>query len=69
MTIIDQIPDVLLWLIRAGVATRLVYCLIRMAADGDDAAMYKRRMRNALIFYAIAESAMGLKDIIISVFS
>lgn len=69
MSIVDQIPAVLLWLIRAGAAFRLTYCLFRLIGADEDASMYKRRAKNVLIFYAIAEGAMALKDIIISVFS
>lgn len=69
MSIVDQIPAVLLWLIRAGAAFRLTYCLVRLIGADDDAPLYKRRIKNVLFFYAIAESAMALKDIIISVFS
>lgn len=69
MSIVDQIPAVLLWLIRAGTAFRVTYCLVRLIGADDEAPMYKKRIRNLLIFYAIAETALALKDIIISVFS
>lgn len=66
MDLVDQISAVLLNLIRAGAIFRLVYCMFRLISTEDEAATYKKRARNVVIFYLIAELIWQFKDLIIS---
>ena len=65
MDLVNQISLVLIDLIRVGAVFRLVYCLFRLISAEDEAATYKKRARNVVIFYIIAELIFQLKDIII----
>ena len=65
MDAVNQISQVLIDIIRVGAVFRLVYCLFRMISAEDEQAMYKKRARNVVIFYIIAETIFQLKDILI----
>jgi hypothetical protein len=65
MTIIDDVSKAVVWLIRAGAAFRLCYCLFRMISADDDSAMYKRRAKNIIVFYIIAECVWVIKELTI----
>ena len=69
MTIIDDVSKAVVWLIRAGAAFRLSYCLFRMISADDDSAMYKRRAKNTIVFYIIAECVWIIKDMIIKYYA
>ena len=69
MDAVNEISKVLINLIRAGAVFRLVYCLFRMVAAEDEQAMFKKRTRNVIIFYVIAELIFQLKDMIIGYYT
>ncbi|MCX7748230.1 MAG: mercury transporter [Clostridia bacterium] len=66
MDLLKQLADAIVILIRVGAAFRLVYCLVRMGMNEEESAMYKRRAKNSVVFYIIAESIWQLKEIILS---
>ena len=68
MQYIDDISKVVIILIRAGAACRVVFCLIRMMTAEEDAPQYKKRIRNTIVFYIIAELAFVIKDLVIQYF-
>ncbi len=47
-------------LIPLAAVPRLIYCLICMAMDEDQAVTYKRRARNAVIFVAVSQCIAAL---------
>ena len=69
MQYIDDISAVVLILIRAGAACRVVLCLIRLMTAEEEAAQYKKRLRNTMMFYIVAELAFVIKDIVIHYFA
>jgi hypothetical protein len=66
---IDDISKAVLVLIRAGVAFRVVFCLVRLMTSEEETAQFKKRIRNALMFYIVAESAFVLKNLIVAYYS
>ncbi len=52
-----------IWLIRAGTVTRVAYCLFKMTQNDEELGVYKKRMRNAVVFLILTESIWQLKDI------
>ena len=54
---------------RVGAVARFVYCLVRLTAAEEQAAQYKKRARNTVIFYIIAESIWQIKDLILYYYS
>ena len=67
--LIKQMADAFIMLIRAGAVMRLVYCFIRMGASEEESAMYKKRARNMIVFYVLAECIWQLKDLVLGYYS
>ena len=55
MDLVKEMADALIMLIRAGVGMRVVYCLIKIAVNEEEASIYKKRARNTMIFHILAE--------------
>ena len=56
-------------LVRVGAVARFIYCMVRLAAAEEQAAQYKKRARNTVIVYVIAESIWQIKDLILYYYS
>lgn len=69
MDLIKQMADAFIMLIRVGAVFRVVYCFVRMGMNEDEAGMYKKRARNAVAFYVIAECIWQLKELILGYYS
>ncbi|HCA30911.1 MAG TPA: mercury transporter [Ruminococcaceae bacterium] len=65
MVTMDDISLAIIMLVRIGAAARFVYCMIRLSAAEEQAAQYKKRAKNTVIFYIIAESIWQIKDLIL----
>lgn len=68
MNHIQQLIQVLLYLIPGAAALRAIFCLIIMATHEDTQVNYKGRLRNLLFFVAIAESCTSLISVVLSYF-
>ena len=55
MDLLKQMADAFVMLIRTGAVFRVVYCLVRMGMSEEESAMYKKRAKNVVVFYVIAE--------------
>ena len=66
---IDSISQALIALVRVGVAARFIFCMVKLSGADEDAGRYKRRAKNAVLFYIIAESCWQIKDLVISYYS
>jgi hypothetical protein len=69
MAYIDDISMAVLTLIRAGATFRVIFCLIRIMTAEEEAPQFKKRLRNTVVFYIIAESVFILKDIFVYYYS
>ena len=65
MDLIKQMADAFIMLIRVGAVFRVVYCFVRMGMNEDEAAMYKKRVRNTVVFYVIAECIWQIKELVL----
>ena len=65
MSIVDEIARAIILLIRVGCVARFIYCMIRLSAAEEEATQYKKRAKNSVIFYIIAESIWQIKDLIL----
>lgn len=63
MVTIDDITKAVIILVRLGVVARVAFCMVKLIGADDEAAKYKTRARNAVIFYIIAECCWALKDL------
>ena len=62
MVTMDDLSKAIILLVRVGAVARFIYCMVRLAAAEEQAAQYKKRARNTVIFYVIAESIWQIKD-------
>lgn len=62
---LDDISAAVIILVRVGAVFRFLYCLVRLSGVEEEAAQYKKRAKNTVVFYIIAESIWQVKDIIL----
>lgn len=62
---IDDLSNAVILLVRAGAVFRLVYCFIRLISAEEEATQYKKRAKNTVIFYVLAECIWQIKDIVL----
>lgn len=65
MITMDDISKAIIMLVRIGAAARFIYCMVRLTWAEEQAAQYKKRAVNTIIFYIIAESIWQIKDLIL----
>lgn len=68
MDLLKEMADAFILLIRVGAVFRVVYCLVRMGMNEMEAAMYKKRAKNTVLFYVIAECVWELKELAVGYF-
>ncbi len=66
---IDNISSAVIILIRVGTVLRVVFCFFLMITAEEEALQFKKRIRNTVLFYIIAELAFVLKNMAIYYFS
>ena len=66
MVTMDDLSKAIILLVRVGAVARFIYCMVRLE---EQAAQYKKRARNTVIFYIIAESIWQIKDLILYYYS
>lgn len=69
MDLVKQMADAFMVLIRVGAVFRVIYCFVRMGISEEESSMYKKRAKNTVIFYIIAESIWQIKDIVLNYYS
>lgn len=52
-----------------GAGFRFVYCMVRLESAEEEATQYRKRAKNTVLFYIIAESIWQIKDIILYYYS
>ncbi len=68
MQTIEELSNLLINLIRAGLGFRIIYCCIRLMSADEEQGTYKRRIRNSLIAVVINELVWVIKDLVIAYF-
>lgn len=59
----EEMREILSWFLiflPIAAAPRAAYCLLKISHEREQADVYKRRLRNLLLFVAIGESICGL---------
>ena len=69
MVTMDDISIAIISLIRIGAVARFIYCMVRLSAAEEEATQYKKRAKNTVIFYIIAESIWQMKDLVLYYYS
>lgn len=69
MNLVKEMADAFVILIRVGAVFRVIYCLIRMGASEEESSMYKKRAKNTVLFYVIAECIWQIKDMVLNYYN
>ena len=64
MVTLDEISGAVLTLIRVGAAFRFVYCMVRLQGAEEEQAQYRKRAKNTVLFYILAESVWQIKELV-----
>ena len=64
MVTIDDISMAVISLIRLGAVFRFIYCMVRLEGAAEEQAQYRRRAKNTVLFYVLAESVWQIKEIV-----
>lgn len=64
MITIDDISKAVIAMVRIGTVFRFIYCMVCLQSAEDEAVQFKKRAKNAVIFYIVAESIWQLKTFI-----
>ncbi|QUH31109.1 mercury transporter [Vallitalea guaymasensis] len=64
MDMIKELSDAFLILIRSGTVFRVIYCFVMMGTDEENEKAYKKKIRNVIVFYILAESCYVIKDLV-----
>ena len=59
---LDDISIAIISMIRA--VFRFVYCMVRLQGAEEEQAQYRKRAKNTVLFYIVAESIWQIKDIV-----
>lgn len=64
MVTINDISMAVISLIRVGAVFRLIYCMVRLEGAEEEQVQYRKRAKNTVLFYVIAESVWQIKEIV-----
>ena len=64
MITLDDISMAVIVLIRAGAVFRFIYCMVRLQGAEEEQAQYKKRAKNTVLFYVMAECIWQIKEIV-----
>lgn len=64
MVTIDDISMAVISLIRLGAVFRFIYCMVRLEGAEEEQMQYRKRAKNTVLFYVLAESIWQIKEIV-----
>lgn len=64
MVTIDDISMAVISLIRVGAVFRFIYCMVRLEGAEEEQMQYRKRAKNTVLFYVLAESVWQIKEIV-----
>jgi hypothetical protein len=64
--LLKEMADAFILLIRVGAVLRVIYCFIYLGIDEEQSSSYKKKMKNTVVFYVLAESVWQIKDLVMS---
>lgn len=65
MATIDELTTAIIILVRLGAVLRFIFCMVRLMGAEDEAASFKKRAKNTVIFWIVAECIWQIKDIVL----
>lgn len=64
MVTIDDISMAAISLIRLGAVFRFIYCMVRLEGAEEEQIQYRKRAKNTVLFYVLAESVWQIREIV-----
>ena len=64
MITLDDISMAVIALIRVGAVFRFIYCMVRLQGAEEEQTQYKKRVKNTVMFYVLAECIWQIKEIV-----
>ena len=64
MVTIDDISMAVISLIRLGAVFRFIYCMVRLEGAEEEQIQYRKRVKNTVLFYVLAESVWQIREIV-----
>ena len=64
MVTVDDISMAAISLIRLGAVFRFIYCMVRLESAEEEQVQYRKRAKNTVLFYVLAESVWQIKEIV-----
>ena len=64
MVTVDDISMAAISLIRLGAVFRFIYCMVRLESAEEEQMQYRKRAKNTVLFYVLAESVWQIKEIV-----
>ena len=64
MVTIDDISMAAISLIRLGAVFRFIYCMVRLEGAEEEQMQYRKRAKNTVLFYVLAESVWQIRQIV-----
>ena len=61
---VDTISKAVISLVRLGAGFRLVYCMLRLEWAEEEQQQYRKRAKNVVLFYILAESIWQIKELV-----
>jgi hypothetical protein len=61
---VDDITNGLMIIVRLGIICRFIFCMVKLIGADEDAGRYKKRAKNAVIFWILAESVWIIRDLV-----
>ncbi|GLB31602.1 hypothetical protein LAD12857_35250 [Lacrimispora amygdalina] len=69
MITIDDISMAVIAVIRLGAVFRFIYCMVRLQGAEEEQTQFKKRAKNTVLFYVIAECIWQIKELIFYYYS
>ena len=64
MVTVDDISMAAISLIRLGAVFRFIYCMVRLEGAEEEQIQYRKRAKNTVLFYVLAESVWQIREIV-----
>lgn len=64
MVTVDDISMAAISLIRLGAVFRFIYCMVRLEGAEEEQMQYRKRAKNTVLFYVLAESVWQIREIV-----
>ena len=64
MITLDDISMAVIAIIRLGAVFRFIYCMVRLQGAEEEQTQFKKRAKNTVLFYVLAECIWQIKELV-----